>query len=198
MTTTEFDQLVKEWINTARHPISKKLYKEMVFQPMVELLYYLRANGYKTYIVSGGGIDFMRPWTQEVYGIPSEQVIGSSNKMKYEIVDGKPVLVKLPEINSIDDKEGKPINIYQYIGKGPVFAAGNSDGDYQMLQWTSTGIGYGRFGMIIHHTDEVREYAYDSQSPIGKLEKGLDDAAKYNWLVVDMKTDWNKIYPFEK
>ena len=198
MNTTEFNQLVKEWINTARHPISKNLYKEMVFQPMVELLNYLRANGYKTYIVSGGGIDFMRPWTQEVYGIPSEQVIGSSNKIKYEIVNGQPVLVKLPEINSIDDKEGKPINIYQYIGKRPVFAAGNSDGDYPMLHWTSTGIGYARFCMIIHHTDEVRDYAYDSQSPIGKLEKGLDDAAKYNWLVVDMKTDWNKIYPFEK
>lgn len=198
MNTTEFNQLVKEWINTARHPISKNLYKEMVFQPMVELLNYLRANGYKTYIVSGGGIDFMRPWTQEVYGIPSEQVIGSSIKVKYEIVDGQALLLKLPEINSIDDKEGKPVNIYQYIGKSPVFAAGNSDGDYPMLQWTSTGIGYARFGMIIHHTDEVREYSYDRQSPIGKLEKGLDDAAKYNWLVVDMKTDWNKIYPFEK
>jgi phosphoserine phosphatase len=198
MTTGEFDQAVKEWINTATHPGTKKLYKEMVFQPMLELLNYLRANDYKTYIVSGGGIDFMRPWTEEVYGIPSEQVIGSSVKVKYEIVDGQPVLVKLPEINSIDDKEGKPVNIHQHIGKQPVFAAGNSDGDYAMLQWTSTGSGYPRFGMIVHHTDSVREYAYDRKSHIGNLEKGLDDAAKYNWQIVDMKTDWKKIYPFEK
>lgn len=198
MNTIEFDQIVKEWINTAKHPATNKLYKEMVFQPMVELLNYLRANEYKTYIVSGGGIDFMRPWTQEVYGIPSEQVIGSSIKVKYEIVDGQPVLVKLPEVNSIDDKEGKPENIYQYIGKRPVFAAGNSDGDYAMLQWVSTASGYPRFGLIVHHTDEVREYVYDRKSTIGHLEKGLDDAAKYNWLVVDMKTDWKKIYPFAK
>lgn len=198
MTTGEFDQAVKEWINTATHPGTKKLYKEMVYQPMLELLDYLRVNGYKTYIVSGGGIDFMRPWTQEVYGIPAEQVIGSSVKVKYEIVNGQPVLIKLPEINSIDDKEGKPVNIYQHIGKQPVFAAGNSDGDYAMLQWTSTATGYPRFGMIVHHTDLLREYAYDRKSHIGNLEKGLDDAAKYNWLIVDMKTDWVKIYPFEK
>jgi len=198
MTTGEFDQAVKEWINTATHPGTKKLYKEMVYQPMLELLDYLRANGYKTYIVSGGGIDFMRPWTQEVYGIPAEQVIGSSVKVKYEIVDGQPVLMKLPEINSIDDKEGKPVNIHQHIGKQPVFTGGNSDGDYAMLQWTSTGSGYPRFGMIVHHTDSVREYAYDRKSHIGNLEKGLDDAAKYNWMIVDMKTDWKKIYPFEK
>lgn len=198
MTTIEFDQIVKDWINTAKHPATNKLYKEMVFQPMVELLNYLRANEYKTYIVSGGGIDFMRPWTQEVYGIPSEQVIGSSIKVKYEIVEGQPVLVKLPEVNSIDDKEGKPENIYQRIGKRPVFAAGNSDGDYAMLQWVSTASGYPRFGLIVHHTDEVREYAYDRNSAIGHLERGLDDAAKYNWLVVDMKTDWKKIYPFVK
>jgi len=198
MTTGEFDQAVKEWINTATHPGTKKLYKEMVFQPMLELLNYLRANDYKTYIVSGGGIDFMRPWTEEVYGIPSEQVIGSSVKVKYEIVDGQPILIKLPEINSIDDKEGKPVNIHQHIGKQPVFAAGNSDGDYAMLQWTSTSKGYPRFGMLVHHTDSVREYAYHRKSHIGNLEKGLDDAAKYNWQIVDMKTDWKKIYPFEK
>jgi len=194
MTTTEFDQFVKEWINTARHPITKKLYKEMVYQPMVELLNYLRENGYKTYIVSGGGIDFMRPWTQEVYGIPAEQVIGSSIKVKYEIVDGQPVLVKLPEINFVDDKEGKPVGIWQYIGKRPVFTVGNSDGDYAMLQWTSTATGYPHFGMIVHHTDAVREYAYDRKSPIGNLEKGLDDAARYNWVIVDMKNDWKVVY----
>jgi len=198
ITTDEFSEAVLNWINTAKHPKTGKLYKEMVYQPMIEVLEYLRANGFKTYIVSGGGVDFMRCWTQEVYGIPPEQVIGSSIKLKYEIVDGHPVLVKLPEINSIDDKEGKPENIYQYIGKRPVFAAGNSDGDYPMLQWTSAGTSYARFCMIIHHTDEVREYSYDRQSPIGKLEKALDDAPKYNWLVVDMKTAWNKIYPFEK
>ena len=198
MTTGEFDQVVKEWINKATHPGTKKFYKEMVYQPMLELLDYLRVNGYKTYIVSGGGIDFMRPWSQEVYGIPAEQVIGSSVKVKYEIVDGQPVLIKLPEINSIDDKEGKPVNIHQHIGKQPVFTAGNSDGDYAMLQWTSTATGYPRFGMIVHHTDSLREYAYDRKSHIGNLEKGLDDAAKYNWLIVDMKTDWVKIYHFEK
>jgi hypothetical protein len=198
MTTGEFDQVVKEWINTATHPGTKKLYKEMVYQPMLELLDYLRANGFKTYIVSGGGIDFMRPWTQEVYGIPAEQVIGSSVKVKYEIIDGQPVLIKLPVINSIDDKEGKPVNIHQHIGKQPVFTAGNSDGDYAMLQWTSTAKGYPRFGMIVHHTDSLREYAYDRKSHIGNLEKGLVDAAKYNWLIVDMKIDWVKIYPFEK
>jgi len=194
MTTSEFEHIVKDWINTAKHPKTNKLYKEMVFQPMLELLDYLRANGFKTYIVSGGGIDFMRPWTEEVYGIPAEQVIGSSGKVKYEMKDGQPVLVKLPEINFIDDKEGKPVGIHQYIGKRPVFTAGNSDGDYAMLQWTSAGSGP-RFGMIVHHTDSVREYAYDRHSSIGHLEKGLDDAGKYNWLIVDMKNDWNKIYP---
>ncbi|MHC1777960.1 MAG: HAD family hydrolase [Lentimicrobium sp.] len=197
MTTTEFDQVVTEWIHTARHPLTKMLYKEMVYQPMLELLDYLRANGYKTFIVSGGGIDFMRPWTQEVYGIPADQVVGSSGKVKFELKDENPVLVKLPEINFIDDKEGKPVAIHQYIGKRPVFTAGNSDGDYAMLQWTSTGSGP-RFGMIIHHTDSSREWVYDRKSHIGKLDKGLDDALKYNWLVVDMKADWKKIYPFEK
>ena len=193
MTTDEFSAIVKEWINTARHPKTNKLYKEMVFQPMLELLDYLRANGYKTYIVSGGGLDFMRPWTEEVYGIPAGQVVGSSGKIKYEVIDGKPVLVKLPEINFINDKEGKPVGIYQYIGKRPIFTAGNSDGDYAMLQWTSTGTGP-CFGMIVHHTDSIREYAYDRESPIGSLNKGLDDAPKYNWVIVDMKEDWKRVY----
>ncbi len=193
MTTNEFEKTVKDWITTAIHPTTKKHYNEMIFQPMLELLNYLRANGYKTFIVSGGGVDFMRPWVEQAYGIPPDQVVGSSGKVKYDVVDGKPVLIKLPEINFIDDKEGKPVGIHQYIGKRPVFTAGNSDGDYAMLQYTSTGT-QPHFGMIVHHTDAVREWAYDRASHIGKLEKGLDDAAKYNWVIVDMKTDWNKIY----
>lgn len=198
MTTEAFEQTVKDWMATATHPISKKHYNEMIYQPMLELLNYLRANGYKTFIVSGGGVDFMRPWVEQAYGIPPDQVVGSSGKVKYDVVDGKPALIKLPELNFIDDKEGKPVGIHQYIGKRPVFTAGNSDGDYQMLQWTSTATGYPRFGLIVHHTDAEREYAYDRQSHIGKLDKGLDDAAKYNWLLVDMKSDWAKIYPSDK
>jgi len=195
ITSEEFDQIVKNWINTARHPVTGKLYSEMVYQPMIELLKFLRANEYKTFIVSGGGVDFMRAWASEVYGIPSDQVIGSSGKVKYEVVDGRGVLLKLPELNFIDDKEGKPVGIHQYIGKRPVFTAGNSDGDYAMLQYTSTGEG-ARLGMIVHHTDSVREWAYDRESHIGKLERGLDDAEQYDWILVDMKTDWKWIYPF--
>ena len=198
MTTEVFEQTVKEWMATATHPITKKHYNEMIYQPMVELLNYLRANGYKTFIVSGGGVDFMRPWVEQAYGIPPDQVVGSSAKVKYEVVDGTPVLIKLPELNFNDDKDGKPVGIHQYIGKRPVFAAGNSDGDYQMLQWTSIATGYPRFGLIVHHTDAEREWAYDRQSHIGKLEKGLDDATKYNWLIVDMKSDWAEIYPTAK
>ena len=198
MTTDEFEKSVKDWIATATHPKTRKHYNEMIFQPMVELLHYLRGNGYKTFIVSGGGVDFMRPWVEQAYGIPPDQVVGSSGKVKYEVSEDKPVLIKLPEINFIDDKEGKPVGIHQYIGKRPMFTAGNSDGDYAMLQWTSTARGYPRFGMIVHHTDSAREWAYDRQSHIGRLEKGLDDASKYNWLIVDMKADWKKIYPFEK
>jgi phosphoglycolate phosphatase-like HAD superfamily hydrolase len=198
ITTDEFDKTVKDWIATATHPVTKKHYNEMVYQPMVELLNYLRANGYKTFIVSGGGVDFMRAWTEKAYGIPPYQVIGSSVGVKYEIAaDGKPALVKQATLNFYDDKEGKPVGIHQYIGKRPVFTAGNSDGDYAMLQYTSTGDGPG-FGMIIHHTDSIREYAYDRKSPIGHLNKGLDDAEKYNWLVVDMMNDWKRIYPSDK
>ncbi|WP_205461969.1 HAD family hydrolase [Mangrovibacterium lignilyticum] len=193
MTTDEFSALVKGWISTAKHPQTGKLYKDMVFLPMIELLNYLRSNQYKTFIVSGGGIDFIRAWAEETYGIPSDQVVGSSGKVKYEVIDGKPVLIKLPELSFIDDKEGKPVGIHQYIGKRPVFAAGNSDGDYAMLQWTCTGDGP-RFGMFVHHTDSVREFAYDRESSIGGLNKGLDDAAQYNWLIVDMEKDWGKIY----
>jgi phosphoglycolate phosphatase-like HAD superfamily hydrolase len=194
MTTDAFESSVKNWMATAIHPKTGKHYNEMIYQPMVELLEYLRANGYKTFIVSGGGVDFMRPWVEQAYGIPPDQVVGSSGKVKYDSSDGNPVLIKLPEINFIDDKDEKPVGIHQYIGKRPIFTVGNSDGDYAMLQWTSTGTGP-RFGMIIHHTDSARESAYDRKSQIGNLEKGLDDAAKYNWFIVDMKNDWNKIFP---
>lgn len=197
MTTEEFSKTVKDWMAMAKHPKTGKHYNEMIYQPMVELLNYLRSNGYKTFIVSGGGVDFMRPWAEQAYGIPPYQVIGSSGKVKYEIINGNPVLTKLPEINFIDDKEGKPVGIHQYIGKRPVFTAGNSDGDYAMLQYTSSS-SEPHFGMIVHHTDSVREWTYDRKSHIGNLEKGLDDAPKYNWLIVDMKTDWKIIYPGDK
>lgn len=196
-TTEEFNKIVKDWIATSRHPKTNQPYTEMVYKPMLELLAYLRSNGYKTYIVSGGGIDFMRPWTESVYGIPPEQVIGSSLKLKYEMRDDGPVVYRLPEVNFINDKAAKPVGIEQHIGRRPVFTAGNSDGDYEMLQWTSTATGYPRFGMLVHHTDEVREWAYDRTSHIGKLDKGLNDAPKYNWLIVDMKQDWKKLYGFE-
>ena len=197
MTTEEFEKIVQDWIATAKHPITKRPYTEMVYQPMLELLAYLRANGFKTFIVSGGGIEFMRAWTEKVYGIPPEQVIGSSGKTKFEIRDGKPVLVKLPEINFIDDKAGKPIGIQQHIGRRPIAAFGNSDGDLQMLQWTAAGSGP-RFCLYVHHTDAEREWAYDRTSHIGKLDKGLDEASAKGWTVVDMKKDWKRVFPFEK
>jgi phosphoserine phosphatase len=196
MTTDEFAQIVMDWINTAKHPKTNKLYKEMVYQPMLELLDYLRANGFKTCIVSGGGIEFMRPWTEEVYGIPSEQVIGSSIKTKFEIINDNPVLIRLPEIDFIDDKEGKPVAINKFIGKRPIAAFGNSDGDLQMLQWTAAGDGK-RLMLLVHHTDADREWAYDRESHIGQLNKGLDEAIAKGWTVVDMKNDWKVIYPFE-
>jgi hypothetical protein len=194
MTTDEFDQLVKDWISTAKHPVTKRPFTEMIYQPMHELLTYLRANGFKTFIVSGGGIDFMRPWTEKVYGIPPEQVVGSSGKTKFEMRDGKPVLVKLPEINFIDDKTGKPVGIQSHIGRRPIAAFGNSDGDLQMLQYTAAGSGP-RFCLFVHHTDAEREYAYDRKSHIGQLDKGLDEAAAKGWTVVSMKDDWKTIYP---
>ena len=193
-TTEEFAQVVKDWVATARHPKTGKLYTEMVFQPMLELLTYLRANDFKTYIVSGGGIEFMRPWTEQVYGIPPEQVIGSSIQTRYEVVDGKPVLTRLPKMNFIDDKDGKPIGINQHIGRRPVMAFGNSDGDFQMLEWTTAGYGL-RFGLLVHHTDDKREWAYDRDSHIGKLSRGLDEAKARGWTVVDMQRDWKVIYP---
>ena len=194
MTSVEFTRVVEDWITTARHPKTKKLYTEMVFQPMLELLDYLRANGFTTYIVSGGGIEFMRPWAGRVYGVPPEQVIGSSIKVKYEMTDKGPVLRRLPEIDFIDDKEGKPVGIHKFIGRVPLFASGNSDGDLQMLQWTTAGDGP-RFGLILHHTDGEREWAYDRESHVGKLDKALDQAGDAGWTVVDMKRDWRVVYP---
>jgi hypothetical protein len=197
MTSEEFDQIVRDWVATAKHPKTGKLYTEMVYQPMLELLTYLRANGFKTFIVSGGGIDFMRPWTEKVYGIPPEQVVGSSGKTKFEMRDGTPVLMRLPEINFIDDKAGKPVGIHQHIGRRPIAAFGNSDGDLQMLQWTCSGPGP-HFCLYVHHTDPEREWAYDRESHIGRLDKGLDAAADSGWTVVDMKKDWNRVFAFEK
>jgi hypothetical protein len=196
MTTEEFEKIVKDWIATAKHPKTGRLLTEMIYQPMHELLVYLRANGFKTFIVSGGGIEFMRPWTEKVYGIPPEQVIGSSGKTRFEMRDGKPVLVKLPEINFIDDKAGKPIGINQHIGRRPLAAFGNSDGDLQMLQYTAAGSGP-RFCLFVHHTDAEREFTYDRKSHIGQLDKGLDEAAAKGWTVVSMKDDWKTIFPKE-
>ncbi len=193
-TTEEFEQIVKQWLATAKHPRFNRPYTELVYQPMLELLTYLRANEFKTFIVSGGGIEFMRPWVEQVYGIPPEQVIGSSIKTKFAMRDGKPVLLRLPQINFIDDKEGKPVGINQHIGRRPIAAFGNSDGDLQMLQWTVAGAGK-RFALLVHHTDAQREYAYDRDSPIGKLDKALDIAQQKGWTVVDMKNDWKVIYP---
>jgi phosphoglycolate phosphatase-like HAD superfamily hydrolase len=194
MTTEEFEQIVTAWIASAKHPKTGKLYTEMVYQPMLELLAYLRANGFKTFIVSGGGIEFMRPWTEKVYGIPPEQVVGSSIKTKYELHDGKPVLARLPELNFIDDKAGKPVGIHQYIGRRPIAAFGNSDGDLQMLQWTTAGEG-ARFALIVHHTDSEREWAYDRNSAVGRLDQALEEAREKGWTVVDMQGDWKTVFP---
>jgi phosphoglycolate phosphatase-like HAD superfamily hydrolase len=197
MTTDEFDQIVRDWVATAKHPKTGRLYTEMVYQPMLELLTYLRAHGFKTFIVSGGGIDFMRPWTERVYGIPPEQVVGSSVKTKLEMRGETPVLVRLPEVGFIDDKAGKPVGIQQHIGRRPIAAFGNSDGDQQMLEWTAAGKG-ARLCLYVHHTDAEREWAYDRQSSVGRFDKGLDQALEKGWTIVDMKNDWKVIYPFEK
>jgi phosphoglycolate phosphatase-like HAD superfamily hydrolase len=196
-TTEEYAQLVKDWLAGAKHPKTGRHYTEMVYQPMLELLDYLRANGFKTFIVSGGWIDFMRPWTEKVYGIPPEQVVGSSLKTEFELRSGKPVIVLLPGINFEDDNVGKPLGINEHIGRRPVAAFGNSDGDLQMLQWTTAGIGP-RFGLLVHHTDAGREWSYDRKSFIGHLDKALDEARAKGWTVVDMKNDWKIVYPFEK
>ncbi|HEY8570573.1 HAD family hydrolase [Microbulbifer sp.] len=197
MTAEEFRANVSDWLKTARHPKTNRPFNEMIYQPQLELLDYLRANGFKTFIVSGGGVDFMRVFAEQTYGIPPDQVVGSSLKAKYEVQDGKPVIIKLPEINLVDDKEGKPVGIHQYIGQRPIFASGNSDGDYQMLEWTTAGSGP-RFGILLHHTDAKREWAYDRDSHVGQLNKGLDDAAKKGWVVIDMQNDWKTVFPAAK
>jgi len=197
MSTAEFATMVSQWLATAKHPRFDQPYTSMVYQPMIELLAYLRANGFKTFIVSGGGIEFMRPWTERVYGVPPEQVVGSSGKTQFEMRDGKPVLMRLPELGFIDDGPGKPVGINLHIGRRPIFAFGNSDGDLQMLQWTAACSGVCFMGLV-HHTDAVREWAYDRQSSIGRLDKALDEAQAKGWTVVDMKQDWNVIFSFEK
>jgi hypothetical protein len=197
MTTEEFSKIVADWIATAKHPKSGRPYTEMVYQPMLELLAHLRANGFKTFIVSGGGIEFMRPWVERVYGIPPEQVVGSGGEVQYELRDGRPVLLKLPAIDFIDDKAGKPVGIQRHIGRRPIAAFGNSDGDYEMLVWTTAGTGP-RLGLIVHHTDAAREWAYDRQSHVGRLDKALDEAARRGWIVVDMKKDWKRVFLHDK
>ena len=197
MTTEEFEKIVKDWVASAKHPKTKRPYTEMVYQPMLELLAYLRANGFKTFIVSGGGVEFMRPWTEKVYGISPEQVIGSSVKTKFEMCDGKPVLVRLPEINFIDDKAGKPVGIHQHIGRRPIAAFGNSEGDREMLEWTQAA-GGARLMMLVHHDDAVREFAYGTESKIGTFSDALMTEAKKNgWTVISMKNDWKVVFPFE-
>jgi hypothetical protein len=197
MTTDEFHATVKDWIKTARHPRFKRPYNECVYQPQLELLAYLRANGFTTFIVSGGGIEFMRPWVEPAYGIPPEQVVGSSGVVKFEIRDGKPVLIKEPKVEFIDDGPGKPVGINRFIGRRPILAFGNSDGDLQMLQYTAGGKG-ARLMLLVHHDDAEREYAYDRNSKVGRLDKALDEALKHKWIVVSMKRDWRTIFPPEK
>ncbi|MEK1930858.1 MAG: HAD family hydrolase [Pararhizobium sp.] len=194
MNSDEFEKIATDWIANARDPKFKKPYTELVYQPMLELLAYLRANGFKTFIVSGGGVEFVRPWAEQVYGIPPEQVIGSSIKTQFEMRDGVPTLFRLPQVNFIDDKAGKPVGINEHIGRRPIAAFGNSDGDLEMLQWTTMGGTTPRFGLIVHHTDADREYAYDRASDFGRLDKALDAAAVNEWTVVDMKADWKQIF----
>ena len=197
MTTDEFERTITNWLATAQHPRFKRPYTECVYQPMLELLALLRASGFKNYIVSGGGVESMRPWAERVYGIPPEQVIGSTIKTKFEMQNGTPVLVRLPQLDFVDDKEGKPVAIERVIGRRPIAAFGNSDGDLQMLQWTAAGPG-ARLMLIVHHTDADREYAYDRQSSFGRLDKAMDEAAAKHWVLVSMKDDWKTIFAFEK
>jgi phosphoserine phosphatase len=197
VTTEEFEKIVRDWLATAKHPKTGRAYNEMIYQPMVELLRYLRSNGFKTYIVSGGGVEFMRPWVEQAYGIPPEQVVGSTIKTRFEMRDGRPVIARLPELDFLDDKEGKPVAINRFIGRRPILAFGNSDGDLQMLQWTAAG-GGARFMGVVHHTDAGREWSYDRKSHVGRLDKALDEAKTKGWTIVDMKNDWKVIYPFQK
>jgi phosphoserine phosphatase len=193
MSTTDYSKIVSDWLSTAVHPTHQRPYTEMVYLPMLEVLSYFKKHGFKNYIVSGGGVEFMRPWSERVYGIPPEQVIGSSIKTKLVSRNGAPDLIRLPEINFIDDKAEKPVAIHQFIGRRPIAAFGNSDGDLEMLQWVTAGSG-ARLGVIIHHTDNEREVAYDRKSSVGRLDKALDEAAIQNWLVVSMKSDWALIF----
>jgi phosphoserine phosphatase len=196
MSVEEFHKTVCDWMHTARHPRFHRPYDQCIYQPMVELLKYLRANKFKTFIVSGGGIEFMRPWVDNAYGIPPEQVVGSSGIVKYELNDDKPVLMKEAKVEFIDDGPGKPVGINHFIGRRPIMAFGNSDGDYEMLRYATAGEGP-RFGLIVHHTDAEREYAYDYPSRVGQLKRALDEAPKRGWVVVDMKDDWKTIFPAE-
>ncbi|GLR55473.1 MULTISPECIES: HAD family hydrolase [Rhizobium] len=194
MTSSDFQKIVTDWLASARDPKFKRPYTELVYQPMVELLAYFRANGFKTFIVSGGGIEFMRPWAEKVYGVPPEQVIGSSIKTEFRMQDDTPTLYRLPEVNFIDDKAGKPVGINQQIGRRPIAAFGNSDGDLEMLQWTTMAGAPARLGVLIHHTDAEHEYAYDRDTEVGRLDKALDAAAIAGWTVVDMKADWKHVF----
>lgn len=196
MSNEEFTAIVEKWLATAKHPVTGRAYTKMVYQPMLELIDYLKKNDFKVYIVSGGGVEFMRPWTEAVYGIPPEQVIGSSIKTSYQVIDGQPELIREASIDFMDDKAGKPVGINQYIGRRPIAAFGNSDGDLQMLQWTTAGKGK-RLGLLVHHTDDKREWAYDRKSAFGTLDKALDLAKSQGWLVVDMANDWRIVYPAE-
>ena len=196
-TTEEFECIVKEWLSTARHPRFDKPYTDLVYQPMLELITYLQDNNFKTFIVSGGGIEFMRPWVEQVYNIPRDQVVGSSIKTEFLIEEGEPVIRRLPEIDFIDDKEGKPVGINRFIGRKPIFCSGNSDGDLAMMQWTASGEGK-RFMLYLHHTDSIREWAYDRDSSVGRLDKGLDEAEAKGWTVINMQEDWRFVYPFEQ
>jgi phosphoglycolate phosphatase-like HAD superfamily hydrolase len=196
MTVAAYDKTIRDWLATAKHPKFDRPYTDLVYVPMQELLTYLRSNGFKTFIVSGGSIEFMRPWAEKVYSIPPEQIIGTISETKFTVTNGKPVLTRLPKIDFVDDGPGKPVGIYRGIGRQPIFAFGNSDGDWQMLQWTAGGTGP-RFMGLVHHTDATREFAYDRQSKIGKLDKALDDAMAKGWTVVDMKNDWSKVFSFQ-
>jgi hypothetical protein len=195
-TVGEFEQIVKDWLATAKHPRFDRPYTDLVYQPMLELLNYLQENNFKTFIVSGGGIEFMRPWVESVYGIPKDQVVGSSIKTEFVMVEGTPEIKRLPALDFIDDKDGKPLGIHKFIGRKPVFASGNSDGDLQMLQWTDSN-SYPSFQLYLHHTDAEREWAYDKNSSVGRLDKGLVEANEKGWTVIDMKNDWKVVYPFE-
>lgn len=194
MSTTLFDTIVEEWLRDARHPKLQKPYTELYYQPQLELLRYLEAKGFKTFIVSGGSVEFIRMFSEEVYGIPRERVIGTSIKTRYDVQAGKPTLMRLPEIDHVDDKAGKPVGIHQHIGRRPILAFGNSDGDLQMLEWTTTGSVGSRLGLLLHHDDAEREYAYDRNSSIGKLDQAIDSAEQSGWLIVSMKNDWNAVF----